>query len=267
MIYVFLSHDIDWGRKGPSIKHIMTRKNRFDEDDLKTDKLNDLYYNLPEYLEIEEKHDVKSTFFFRTYISNPPYPPQSYDVSEYKPEIRELTRNDWEIGLHMDPSSHADLRLIQKEKEALERVAQTKIVGNRVHYTMNNPVLHQNLIRTGFKYDSSTKFYRENIDRKDFGYFKCRELIIFPMTIMDALAFAHLTLAEDDVVKLVKSTIERCRSFPKKEKVITIVWHGCVLKMKKGRQYSNVLDYLTSQRDIEIKRGIDLVEMIEEGKL
>lgn len=266
MIYIFLSHDIDWGRKGPSIEHIMIRKNRFDKNIFKKSKLNILYYNLPEYMEIEERYNVKSTFFFRTYIENPPHPPQSYDVSEYETEIRELARNNWEIGLHMDPSSYKDLELIKKEKKSLESVAQTEIIGNRVHYTMNNPILHQNLEKAGFKYDSSTKHHRESINRKDFGYFIHNKLIVFPMTIMDALAFAHLTPTEDDVVKLTKSTIEKCRQFTESEKIITIVWHGCVLKMKKGRQYPKVLDFITSQKDVEVKRGIDLVKMIERGE-
>ncbi|MCK4436014.1 hypothetical protein KAU87_04295, partial [Candidatus Bathyarchaeota archaeon] len=84
---------------------------------------------------------------------------------------------------------------------------------------------------------------------------------------MDALAFTYLTPTEDDVVKLVKKTLEKCRCAPRNDGIITIVWHGCVLKMKKGRQYAKVLDYITSQRDTEVKRGIDLVEMIERGEL
>lgn len=267
MIYLFLSHDIDWGKKGAPISHIMARKDRFEESTLKNCKTNNPYYNLPEYMEIEDKYSVRSTFFFRTYVFNAPHPPPPYDVAEYSSEIRDLVRNDWEVGLHMDPSSHTDFELIKREKSILETVAQTRIVGNRVHYTMNNMLLHRNLERAGFKYDSSAKFSREKISAKDFGHFKHNGLIIFPMTIMDALAFTYLTPTEDDVVKLVKETLEKCRRAPRNDGIITIVWHGCVLKMKKGRQYTKVLDYITSQRDTEVKRGIDLVEMIERGEL
>jgi len=267
MIYVFLSHDVDWGRSGAPISHIMARKERFEESILKNCEIENPYYNLPEYMEIEEKYSVRSTFFFRTYVPNASHPPPPYYVEEYKQEIRSLIEGGWEVGLHMDPSSHKSLKLVMKEKEALETVAGISIVGNRVHCTMNNEGLHHNLQKAGFKYDSSAKFSRENIVEQDLGYFKKDHLVVFPITIMDALAFTYLVSTEDDVVKLVKNTVEMCRKIPRKDKIITIIWHGCVFKMKKGRRYAQVLEYLTSLKDVELKRGIDLLKMIEKGVL
>lgn len=267
MIYVFLSHDIDWGRSGAPISHIMARKERFEEPILRKCETENPYYNFPEYMETEEKNGVRSTFFFRTYVPNTLHQPPSYDVEEYKQEIRSLVEGGWEVGLHLDPASYKSLELVMKEKEALETVVKTPIIGNRVHYTMNNDVLHRNLLKAGFRYDSSPKFSRETIVEEDFGYFKKDGLVVFPMTIMDALAFAYLAPTENDIAKLVKNTIEMCRKMPRKDKIITIVWHGCVLKMKKGRRYTQVLKYLTSIKDVEIRRGIDLLEMIEKGAL
>lgn len=267
MIYTFLSHDVDWGRSGAPVSHIMARKDRFEAAVLKNCETQNPYYNLPEYMEIEEKYGVRSTFFFRTYVPNAPHPPPAYDVSEYQQDIRFLVEGGWEIGLHMDPTSHKSLELIRKEKETLETVAKTPVVGNRVHYTMNNDALHRNLTEAGFKYDSSAKFSREKIVEEDFGYFKKNGLIVFPMTIMDALAFNYLVPTEDDVVNLLENTVEMCRKIPRKDKIITIVWHDCVLKMKKGRRYQQVLEYLTSIDDVEVKRGVDLLQMIDRGML
>ena len=66
MQYVFLSHDVDWRIQGPPTEHILQRKDRFDLKIFEKTKPEELYRNIPEYMEIEEKYDIRSTFFFRT---------------------------------------------------------------------------------------------------------------------------------------------------------------------------------------------------------
>ena len=44
--------------------------------------------------------------------------------------------------------------------------------------------------------------------------------------------------------------------------IISVLWHDNVLKMKGGRMYEKILEYLTSQDDVEIVCGIDLVKII-----
>ena len=70
MQYIFLSHDVDWRRKGPSVEHILERKDRFELGLFEKTKPENLYHNIPEYMEIEEKFDIRSTFFFRTFYEN-----------------------------------------------------------------------------------------------------------------------------------------------------------------------------------------------------
>ena len=53
MQYIFLSHDVDWRRQGPSIEHILSRKDRFDAELFEKTKPEDLYRNIPEYMELE----------------------------------------------------------------------------------------------------------------------------------------------------------------------------------------------------------------------
>ena len=71
------------------------------------------FYDLNEYLkkdmEIEEKFDVRSTFFFRTLYENG-------DVLDYEDDIKQLQKSNWEIGLHTDPSSVDNTEKIQQEK-------------------------------------------------------------------------------------------------------------------------------------------------------
>ena len=127
MQYIFLSHDVDWRKQGPPLEHILSRKDRFDVELFEKTKPEDLYRNIPDYMEIEEKFDVRSTFFFRTFYENG-------DVLDYENDIELLQKSNWEIGLHTDPSSVNDLDKIHLEKEKLESITRRAVIGNRVHY-------------------------------------------------------------------------------------------------------------------------------------
>ena len=96
MQYIFLSHDVDWRRQGPPVEHILERKNRFDSAIFANTKPKNLYRNIPEYMELEEKFGIRSTFFFRTLYENG-------NVDDYEDDILTLQDGGWEIGLHTDP--------------------------------------------------------------------------------------------------------------------------------------------------------------------
>ncbi|MEX0655986.1 MAG: hypothetical protein WD154_00355, partial [Nitrosopumilaceae archaeon] len=126
-MYVFLSHDVDWRRQGPPKKHVMARKERFDNNIIANLNKQNPYYNIPEIMEIEEKFGIKSTFFFRTMYENG-------NFEDYEDDIKSLIGGGWEIGLHCDPLSVDDIEKLRKEKEKLEGLTKTKLQGNRVHY-------------------------------------------------------------------------------------------------------------------------------------
>ncbi len=90
-----------------------------------------MYYNFPEYMQIEENFGTKSTFFFRTMYENG-------NIYDYENEINSLSKEMWEIGLHLDPSSVNNLEKFKKEKNILEEILHNKIVGNRVHFLKTN---------------------------------------------------------------------------------------------------------------------------------
>ena len=254
MQYIFLSHDVDWRRQGPSVKHILERKDRFDSKIFERTKPEDLYRNIPEYMEIEEKLGVRSTFFFRTIYENG-------DVVDYEDDIKQLQESNWEIGLHTDPTSIDDIEKIRLEKEKLESITGKQIVGNRVHFLNYNSELPNKLKKLGFSYDSSLKYSKDRIDKKDMGYSRINGMIEFPVTLMDAYLFTYMKIKEEKIISEFEKTLDLGRSLSENN-VISVIWHDNVLKMKGGRMYKQILEFLTSQDDVQIKRGVDLVKIL-----
>ena len=85
--YIFLSHDVDWSYEGPSKNHILERKDRFDQKLFTNSSINNnLYRNFSEFMEIEEKFGVKSTFFFRTQYENSDYRTDPKDAEAPHPQ-------------------------------------------------------------------------------------------------------------------------------------------------------------------------------------
>jgi peptidoglycan/xylan/chitin deacetylase (PgdA/CDA1 family) len=258
MQYIFLSHDVDWRRQGPPREHVLERKNRFDSKIFEKTKPEELYRNIPEYMELEEKFGIRSTFFFRTIYENG-------DVNDYKDDIEILQKGNWEIGLHTDPHSINNIEKIKQEKEKLESIVKKSIVGNRVHFLKYNQELPRKLKELGFLYDSSLRHSKDKIDESEMGFSYIDEIIEFPVTLMDAYLFTHMKIKEDAVISEFEKTLEIGRKFTENN-VISLIWHDNVLKMKGGRMYEKILEFLVSQEDVEISGGIDLVKKIDKDR-
>ena len=254
MQYIFLSHDVDWRRQGPPVKHVIDRKDRFDTEIFTNTKPEDLYRNIPEYIEIEEEYGIRSTFFFRTIYENG-------DLGDYEDDIKQLQKSNWEIGLHTDPSSIDNIEKIQQEKEKLESLLAKPIVGNRVHFLKYDTELPNKLEKLGFLYDSSLRHSKDRIDKKEMGYSITDGIFEFPITLMDAYLFTHMKIKEEEIIPLFQKTLELSRSISENH-VFSVIWHDNVLKMKGGRMYKKILEFLTSQNDVKIVPGMELVKIL-----
>jgi peptidoglycan/xylan/chitin deacetylase (PgdA/CDA1 family) len=254
--YIFLSHDIEWHKQGPSIEHILERKDRFDKRDISDLISNKPYYCIPEYIELEEKFNVKSTFFFRTLY-------EKGDFRDYKNDISELLQGGWEVGLHLDPLSVYDLEKIKKEKYDLETITKTKILSNRVHYLNFVNDLPRKLKELGFVYDSSIRKTKTEITAEEMGYEKIDGIVEFPVTLMDAYLLTAMKIPENKLISVIENTLNIGRKLNGDFNIITLLWHGEVLKMKGGRMYGKILEFLTCQDDVKICRGIDIAKLLE----
>jgi peptidoglycan/xylan/chitin deacetylase (PgdA/CDA1 family) len=258
-IPVFLSHDVDWGKAGAPRQHVIARRSRFNEAIM--DKLDEKnpYQNIREIMEIEEKHGLRSTFFFRTRMDTQ-HPPPSYDLQEYRAEIRSMVSGGWEVGLHSDHLSIQQSQSLTDEKNLLEDISGTTILGNRTHYTVGverHDSLFSNLRRAGIKYDSSIKYCRDQVTERDCMSFEMDGLRVFPISVMDALIFTDL-VDEVDVLRRLQQVVDLCKGLPR-GRVLTILWHNCSLKMRFGRKYPKVVEYLASTDDVTVKTGKGLL--------
>jgi hypothetical protein len=252
--YIFLSHDVDWRREGAPVQHIMDRKKRFDKATLDQLTTKNPYYNIPDYMSIEEKFGVRSTFFFRTIY-------EDGNFTDYEDDIKSLINGGWEVGLHTDPASVNSIDKIHIEKMKLESLAKAPIKANRVHYLNFDPGLPIILQALQFVYDSSCKKSKGRVVVNDMGYYKIGDLIEFPITLMDAYLFTYMKVKEYQIIPLLRGTLNKSSRLH--NKIITVIWHDNVLKMKKGRMYRSILEYLSAQEDVTICRGIDLAKMIK----
>lgn len=232
----------------------MARKERFDNNVIKNLDKQNPYYNIPEIMKIEEKFGVKSTFFFRTMYENG-------NFEDYEDDIKSLVDGGWEVGLHCDPSSVDDIEKLRKEKEKLEGLTKTKLQGNRVHYLKFTKKLPKMLNDLGFLYDSSIRNSKDKIDKSEMGFQNFDGLIEFPVTLMDAYLFTYMKLEEKQIIPTFKQTLDYARK--NDSKVITIIWHDNVLKMIGGRMYKDIVEFLASQKDVKICRGIDLASIVK----
>jgi peptidoglycan/xylan/chitin deacetylase (PgdA/CDA1 family) len=203
MLRIALTHDIDRTRKTYqfitkplmalkklNLNHLMAT--------LKTMLHNGNYWNFEDIISIENKYNVKSTFFFLN--ENIPFEfrnPRTFKlaIGRYNiedPEIVDLIKwldtNGWEIGVHGSYRSYNDLNLLSYEKKTLERIVGHKIVGIRQHYLNMDDSTWAIQRKLGFKYDSSFGFTRE-VGFKDNEVSPFRpfddDFMVIPQTLMD----------------------------------------------------------------------------------
>ena len=94
------------------------------------------------------------------------------------------------------------------------------------------------------------------------GYQRIDGIIEFPITLMDAYLFTYMKISEDKIVSIVEKTLNSCRQLDSDFNVMTILWHDNVLKMKGGRMYEKILEFLSDQEDVKMVSGIELANKV-----
>jgi peptidoglycan/xylan/chitin deacetylase (PgdA/CDA1 family) len=255
MRVLIVTHDVDWPRNGPGIDHILDRQSRFDEDVISkvvSEGFNP-YYGVPTIMEFEERLGIRSTFFFR-----PEYDDGS-QIQQYADSIKELVKNEWEIGLHANNTSTVEE--VVAEKKALERIVGKTVFGSRVHYLRVTADTFSNLARAQIKYDSSLTFEKAKFDTRNSGCLFRNGMAIFPITFMDAYLFTYMGLTEKTIIKFFLKKMEDM--FASGVQIMTLLWHDNSVMMKGGRVYSDLLEKLAFNLNITFLKGIDAFELVQ----
>jgi peptidoglycan/xylan/chitin deacetylase (PgdA/CDA1 family) len=252
---LILTHDVDWPIQGPGAEHVLARKDRFAPEiiaKVEQEGFNP-YFGVPKMMEIEEKYGVRSTFFFR-----PQYDDGS-KVDGYNKVMSQLLSGGWEVGLHCNGTS--SLQEVDGEKIAVEKAAAQAVLGSRVHYLKVAEGTFANLSAAGIKYDSSVSFNKEQIDKRNTGFLVKNDLVVFPVTFMDAYLFSYMHQTEETVVSFILDSIENL--FASGVELVTLLWHDNSVFMKGGRAYEELIKKLKDLPNTRFLKGIEAYELIK----
>ncbi|WP_367121914.1 polysaccharide deacetylase family protein [Methanohalophilus sp. DAL1] len=190
------------------------------------------YLNFREIMELEQKYDAKSSFYFITTEKDPVR--FRYNIEDIETELSEIIDNGFEVGLHGGYYAYNSLETIIKEKERLEKTLGKKVIGYRNHYLrFKVPDTWELLSKAGFKYDTTLGYS----DKPGFRNGMCHpfkpynlntneecNILEIPLVIMDGAMFSCSKTFETawQYSKDIIDTVERYNG------VITLLWHNNV---------------------------------------
>jgi len=184
------------------------------------DKERDNFWLFNNIMELEEKYDFKSTFFFASMNAFGEYDSTPEDV-EYNIEDRkfrevfiEILKREFEIGLHASYFAYKSEERFKYEKQKLEEITRTRITGLRHHCwhlgrdQQRTFKFHES---AGFEYDSSIAFnermgFRNNIALPYYlwneEYSRKLNVMELPVFCMDGNLFYQSIEVDKAIVKL-----------------------------------------------------------------
>lgn len=215
------------------------------------------YWNFEKIMEIEEKHGVRSTFFFlnETTMFNP-FRPSTYKLGNYDIQdprivetIRKLDSGGWEIGVHGSYDSYRNKELLTKEKRTLEKIVGHRVIGIRQHYlNLEIPTTWRLQKEVGFKYDASFGYrrdvgFRENkiIPFKPFG--DEDDFLVIPTTIMDSALFYKYPSPETAWRRI----LEIFKYAEKNGALVTVLWHQRVFNENEFPDWSRIYEKIIQE--------------------
>lgn len=191
-----------------------------------------LLWNFKDIMELEEKYDAKSSFYFLALHQEDS--DFNYEIEDLENELGNIADNGWEVGLHGGHNAPYSLDEIKEEKQRLERVLGKKLIGYRSHFLrFRIPTTWELLGRAGFKYDTTFGYvgmlgFRNGMCHpfKPFSLNTDKEIEILeiPLNIQDVtLGERYMKLDANVALEVIKHVID---TVEKLGGVVTIVWHN-----------------------------------------
>ena len=217
---------------------------------------NEPYWNFEDIINIENKWAAKSTFFFLNEKGKPSLSSLRTWVlftGRYKinnPEIvktiKELYKQDCEIGVHGSYESYKDKTRLGNEKKELEEITGEQIQGIRQHHlNLEIPQTWRMQEDVGFKYDTTLGL------KDDIGF---RGGTCFPFHPFDSESEKSLKLLEipliimDSALLSKENVWDECRALidivENLGGVLTILWHQRVFNDNEFPNWSKIYERL-----------------------
>lgn len=149
-------------------------------------------------IELEKKYEAKSTLFF---MATEDWD-KRYDIERYKSILRFVKNEGWEIGLHAGMEAYNNVEILREEKERLEALLESRVIGIRQHFLRFDPrSTWHNQIDSGFSYDC-TYGYPDHVGFKngcavpfhplDVVAKKELSIVEIPLVIMDGIVSDYM---------------------------------------------------------------------------
>lgn len=214
------------------------------------------YYTFPWIVSQEAKLPFADKIYFMRMPLQPcqqdkPY--VSYQSKDMRALVALLKKNKVQIGLHASYFSGENPQIIGREKIELETAIQQSITTNRYHFLRTCLADDMSyLADAGIKDDYTLAF----ADQVGFRLGTCRpvafispktlktsNLILHPLTMMDATLFRYMQLSLDDAFKQACCLIETVRQYGGE---LVLLWHNTMLQPQQPSClcYQKILEYL-----------------------
>ena len=207
------------------------------------------YLNFKEIMDIEEKFNAKSSFYFLTAEKDPRR--FRYDIEDAGSYMGDIVDRGWEVGLHGGYYSYDKYENIAQEKRKLEAVLGKPVIGFRNHYLkLKINESWEMLSKAGFKYDTTLGFnnvvgFRNGMCHpfRPYAKGKALDILEIPLNIMDIALFEYAGSFRQawEISKQILDAGEKYNG------IITLLWHNNTFSsphLKEWRKlYEKILDY------------------------
>ncbi|NQT71763.1 MAG: hypothetical protein HQ553_03210 [Chloroflexi bacterium] len=207
------------------------------------------YRNFSEIMELEDKYNAKSSFYFMA--TKKDLRRLRYDIEELQNELRFIDGSGWDIGLHIGYYSFDDLAEIVNEKERIEEVLGKPIIGSRNHYLrFKVPDTWELLANAGFKYDTTLGYtdmigFRNGMCHpfRPFNLNSGKELNILeiPLNIMDGTLFQYMHMNMDEAWEITQALIDTVEAVGG---VLTVLWHNDIFGWPYRKKWAEFYEWL-----------------------
>jgi hypothetical protein len=199
---------------------------------------NDPWYQFEEFLKLEKKFGVKSTFYFTPFKNLAGIMPDGKNAkwtraSKYSLEaaeniINKLEKLGWEVGCH-GINSWIDITNAKNELERIKQFVKSLSIGIRMHWLFFSKNSWYAVDQTGFQYDT-TFGYNENSGFKAgtlqvYKPYRSKQLLELPIHIQDGALFSkdRLHLSNVDAIKKSEKILRYAKKYGG---VITLLLHS-----------------------------------------